>query len=230
MNSTPATPEPPASPDAVQSAWEAAYQRFETPEQEIRKFISRLNEMGQAAWPRDARVVEIFCGRGNGLHALTRLGFTRLEGVDYSPALLHRYSGPAACTVADCRALPFPDASRDILIVQGGMHHLPQLPEDLDRVLAEVVRVLVPGGRFMVIEPWLTPFLRFVHWAAFFPPARKSWDKLDALATMTELERVTYEQWLGQPELLLERIRRPFEVERCATTWGKLRFVGRKPG
>ena len=228
MNSAPSTPEPVVPPDAVQSAWEAAYQRFETPEQEIRKFISRLNEMGQADWPRDARVVEIFCGRGNGLHALTRLGFTRLEGVDYSPALLHRYSGPAVCTVADCRALPFPDASRDILIVQGGMHHLLQLPEDLDRVLIEVVRVLVPGGRFMVIEPWLTPFLRFVHWAAFFPPARRSWDKLDALATMIEHERVTYQQWLGQADNVLSSLRRHFRSERCVARWGKLRFLGRK--
>lgn len=227
MNASPPNPSP---GDAVQSVWEAAYQRFETPEAEIRKFVARLRELGADSWSRDAHVVEIFCGRGNGLHALTQLGFTRLEGVDYSPALLARYTGPAACTVADCRALPFPDASRDILVVQGGLHHLPELPSDLNRSLDEVVRVLRPGGRFMVVEPWLTPFLRMVHAITFFPPARAAWGKLDALATMIEHERTTYEQWLGQPEVVLESLQRRFQVERCSMSWGKLRFVGRKAG
>ena len=226
MSSSASNPSP---GDAVQSAWEAAYQRFETPEAEVRKFVARLRELGADAWSREAQVVEIFCGRGNGLHALSQLGFTRLEGVDYSPALLARYTGPAVCTVADCRALPFPDASRDILVVQGGLHHLLELPSDLDRTLAEVARVLRPGGRFMVVEPWLTPFLRFIHQVAFFPPARASWGKLDALATMIEHERTTYDQWLGQPEVVLQSLRRLFAVERCMMSWGKLRFVGRKP-
>ena len=225
MNSSTSNPSPGG---AVQSAWEAAYQRFETPEAEIRKFVARLRELGADAWSRDAQVVEIFCGRGNGLHALSRLGFTRLEGVDYSPALLARYTGPAVCTVVDCRALPFPEASRDILVVQGGLHHLLELPSDLERTLAEVARVLRPGGRFMVVEPWLTPFLRFVHTMAFFPPARSIWGKLDALATMIEHERPTYDQWLGQPEVVLQSLRRRFAVEQCTMSWGKLRFVGRK--
>jgi hypothetical protein len=49
--------------------WEAAYLRFETPEQEIRKFEKRLLRLGAGAWPRDLRIVELFCGRGNGLRA-----------------------------------------------------------------------------------------------------------------------------------------------------------------
>ncbi len=56
--------------------------------------------------------------RGNGLVALERLGFTHIEGVDLSPRLLEQYKGPAKCTVADCRKLPFPDLSKDVLIVQ----------------------------------------------------------------------------------------------------------------
>src|SRR5437762_12555511 len=49
--------------------WEAAYLRFETPEEEIRKFIGRLNRLGARQWPSDAEIVELFCGRGNGLVA-----------------------------------------------------------------------------------------------------------------------------------------------------------------
>jgi hypothetical protein len=70
------------------SAWEAAYLSFETPEEEIRKFIRRLRRLGAERLPRQAEVLELFCGRGNGLRALERLGFNRLEGVDLSISLL----------------------------------------------------------------------------------------------------------------------------------------------
>ncbi len=112
--------------------WEKAYGRFETPEQEITKFVKRLNAVGAAKWDRNLRIVELFCGRGNGLHALSRLGFANIEGVDLSESLLAQYQGPAKCYVCDCRQLPFDNASRDVLIVQGGLHHLERFPEDLD--------------------------------------------------------------------------------------------------
>src|SRR5882762_5655493 len=145
--------------------WEAAYLRFETPEQEIRKFIGRLARLGASQWPRDAEIVELFCGRGNGLIALQRLGFTDLEGVDLSPRLLAQFKGSAKCTVADCRQLPFADRSKDILIVQGGLHHLPTLPGDLDQTFEQMHRVLRKDGRVVLVEPWLTSFLRIAHLA-----------------------------------------------------------------
>src|SRR5215472_11008212 len=91
--------------------WEAAYLRFETPEEEIRKFVQRLNRLGARHWQLDAKIVELFCGRGNGLVALHRLGFTHLEGVDLSPRLIAQYQGPAKCMVGDCRKLPFAHSS-----------------------------------------------------------------------------------------------------------------------
>lgn len=214
------TPEP--------TAWEKAYLRFETPGQEIAKFISRLRLLGADSWPRDAELVEIFCGRGNGLIALEHLGFTRVEGVDLSPALLAQYTGKARTVAADCRRLPFADASRDILIVQGGLHHLPEIPGDLETTVAEAARVLRAGGRFMIVEPWDTPFLRFVHSVSNIGLARKLWDKLDAFAVMTEHEATTYFNWLGRPEEILAVLRRHFEAEHCSMRWGKLRFLGRR--
>jgi SAM-dependent methyltransferase len=211
-----------------QESWEAAYLRFETPRQEERKFVSRLRALGAAEWRKDAAIVDLFCGRGGGLRALESLGFTRTEGADLSFALVANYSGPARRLVVDCRELPFADNSKDILIVQGGLHHLLALPADLDRVLAEVQRVLVPDGRFVIVEPWLTPFLRAVHGVCGIPLARRVWPKLDALAVMIELERVTYEQWLAQPAMIRERIDRRFVTESRREAWGKLSWVGRK--
>ncbi|MDQ6886426.1 MAG: class I SAM-dependent methyltransferase [Gemmatimonadota bacterium] len=210
------------------SPWEAAYARFETPEEEIRKFERRLRELGVHEWPKSGPTVELFCGRGNGLHALRRLGFTSIAGMDLSPALLERYLGEDPLIAADCRRLPLASASCGLAIVQGGLHHLPDLPADLDRTLAEVHRVLRPGARLVVIEPWLTPFLRIVHAVAQRSIVRRLWGKLDALATMIEHERETYERWLGAPGFIEGAMQRWFEVERRSARWGKLMFVGRR--
>jgi SAM-dependent methyltransferase len=210
-------------------AWETAYQRFETPEQEVAKFTTRLRRLGVPAWPRSAHVVEIFCGRGNGLHSWDQLGFTNLIGVDLSFRLLAKHVGPGLLICADCRTVPLPDASADIVIVQGGLHHLPVLPLDLMRTLDEACRVLAPGGRFVVIEPWRTPFLSIVHAVSEWPPARRISGRLDAFATMTEHERSTYENWLGRPAEIRRLLTERFESERMRVRFGKLEFVGRKP-
>jgi SAM-dependent methyltransferase len=211
-------------------AWEQAYLLFETPEQEIRKFRDRLIELGARSWPRDAAVVELFCGRGNGLHALEQLGFTRAEGIDLSANLIAKYKGTARCIVGDCRQLPLETASKDIAIVQGGLHHLPNLPDDLEQALAEVRRVLRDGGKLVVVEPWMTPFLTFVHAVCNNRLARKVSGRVDALATMIDHERATYEAWLRQPRMIRDALERHFEPVLAETSWGKLRYVGlRRP-
>jgi len=209
------------------SAWEHAYSQFETPEEEIAKFTARLLALGADAWPRQAQVVELFCGRGNGLRALERLGFRHLAGLDLSPTLVAQYSGGADCAVGDCRVLPYEDESNDIVIVQGGLHHLHELPDDLARVLAEARRVLRRDGRLVVVEPWLTPFLSFVHFVCALRPAQLLSRKMWALATMIEHERETYEQWLAQPDLVLREIRRSFDIAMLRFRLGKLMLVGR---
>jgi len=206
--------------------WEAAYLRFETPEEEIQKFSGRLNRLGAREWPRDAEIVELFCGRGNGLIALERLGFTRLEGVDLSPRLIAQYKGSANCTVADCRKLPFADRSKDVLVVQGGLHHLSVLPGDLDQTFSEMQRVLRKSGLVMFIEPWRTSFLSFVHFVSEIPAMRRISVKMDAFATMVEHEIRTYTQWLSQPELIKNVTRAHFVPARESFAWGKWNFVG----
>src|SRR5579872_3321566 len=212
----------PANPDP----WEAAYLRFETPEQEITKFQARLKKLSAAEWRRDSQIVELFCGRGNGLQALTRLGFIHVEGVDLSPALIAQYEGTAPCHVSDCRRLPFTDRSKDILIVQGGLHHLLSLPDDLEQTILEMKRVLRTDGRLVAVEPWLTPFLSVVHAICGNSAVRHLSNKLDALATMIEYERTTYEQWLGQPEAILKLVDKHFHTVSQDIGWGKWSFVG----
>ena len=206
--------------------WEAAYKRFETPEEEIAKFISRLKRFGFDSLRKDCRINEIFCGRGNGLVALQRMGFTNIEGTDLSDTLLNEYSGKAVLHLADCCEMPFENDVYDVVIVQGGLHHLPILPDDLDQCLGEVKRILQPEGTFYVVEPWRTPFLTFVHFVTDQPIVRKLYAKGDALSVMAERERETYEQWLGQPNEILDLFANHFTAKRSTTKWGKLVYAG----
>ena len=209
-------------------AWENAYKRFETPEEEIAKFIKRLRLLGFENRPRDIRVAELFCGRGGGLIALKRLGFMNIEGVDLSETLLLQNQTGATLHLADCRNLPFEDASLDAVIIHGGLHHLPHLPEDLEQVLSEIHRVLNHDGTFHAVEPWLTPFLRFVHAVIEIPMVRKVYAKGDALAVMIQHERETYEQWLSQPVAIQVLLDKYFDAKMNRTGWGKLQFTGLK--
>jgi ArsR family transcriptional regulator len=61
--------------------------------------------------------------------------------------------------------LPLPDASHDVVVMSQALHHA-QVPE---RALAEARRILVPGGRLLVIdllahgEEWVREKLEHVH-------------------------------------------------------------------
>ena len=215
--------------ECCDSEWEIAYRRFATPEQEVRNFLKRYRRIGVSDWSRDEDIVALFCGRGGGLIALETLGFNNLEGVDLSEKLLQQYRGKARCHVADCRDLPFDDATKDIVIIEGGLHHLPNLPEDLELVLSETRRVLTDGGKVLIVEPWITPFLSLAHWGCRRRLARLAWKKLDALATMIEHEIETYEQWLQQPDMILRCINSLFQCKSQDIAWGKLTYVGVKP-
>lgn len=207
--------------------WEAAYRRFETAEEEKQKFRRRLEKFGVSAWDKNLQVVELFCGTGNALHVWADLGFRRLEGVDLSRRLLEQYQGSAPLYVGDCRDIHLPDASRDIIAVQGGVHHLPDLRKDLPRVFAEVARVLRPEGRFLIVEPWRTPFLTLVHSGQNNRLLRACWPRYDALATMTEREATTYFRWLGEAEFILSEFDRHFTIEKRVIAWGKWQSSGR---
>ena len=130
--------------------------------------------------------------------------------------------------VGDCRWLPFKNGSKDFIIVQGGLHHLGILPQDLELTLAEISRTLRDDGVLAVVEPWLTPFLAFVHRACRFKIARRMVPKLDALAVMIDNERKTYEQWLNQPEAIVQLFKQYFSTELYSAQWGKCLYVGRK--
>jgi ubiquinone/menaquinone biosynthesis C-methylase UbiE len=207
--------------------WEAAYLSFETREQEIRKFVRRFEKLGLTKLDRSLSVVDLFCGRGSGLLAMERLGFNNLEGVDLAPNLLIDYQGSAKLYVGDCRHINLENGSRNIVSIQGGLHHLEHIPEDLQAVLLEICRILRPDGYVFIVEPWQTSFLQLIHFLVRQAVIRRLSKKADALQRMIEREQKNYFNWLENSLLITKSFKQMFIVERQEIHLGKLYFVGR---
>lgn len=62
-------------------------------------------------------------------------------------------------SVIDARWLPLRDDTLRAIVMTNVLHHIP----DVGRFLTESQRVLKPGGRIVMIEPWNTGWSRFVH-------------------------------------------------------------------
>ena len=90
------------------------------------------------------RVLDLGCGVG---HSFRELKPRETVGVDIDEAAL---AGQAREThVADMRSLPFADRDFQSVLAVQSLEHVP----DPERVLAEVVRALVPGGRAIFVTP-----------------------------------------------------------------------------
>jgi ubiquinone/menaquinone biosynthesis C-methylase UbiE len=96
--------------------------------------------------PRGKDVLEVGCGAGSGLGALAALlEPRRLAGLDIDREALSRVRAPAEVFEADVRALPFPDASFDLVFDFGTLWHIARTRD----ALVEIARVLRPGGYFV---------------------------------------------------------------------------------
>ena len=96
------------------------------------------------------RVLDACCGTGDLAIAAERAG-GRVTGVDFAEAMLaraRRKSATVSWVRADVLALPFEDASFDVVTVGFGIRNL----EDLEGALDELARVLKPGGRLGCLE------------------------------------------------------------------------------
>ena len=102
---------------------------------------------------REKDVLEIGCGTGVHAKLLAAAG-TRVAAVDLTPTaveLTRRRLELAHLTAdvreADAESLPFADASFDFVWSWGVIHH----SESTDQVIAEIARVLRPGGRLALM-------------------------------------------------------------------------------
>lgn len=108
------------------------------------------------------RALEIGCGCGVGIPLILRVfGADSVDAFDLDPRMVARartrlsaYGSQARLWVGDATAMSVPDATFDAVFDFGIIHHVPEWR----RALAEVNRVLKPGGRFYA-EEVLRPFI-----------------------------------------------------------------------
>jgi demethylmenaquinone methyltransferase / 2-methoxy-6-polyprenyl-1,4-benzoquinol methylase len=109
------------------------------------------------------RVLDVCCGTGDLALADLEAG-GRVIALDFSERMLERArqkSSAIEWVRGDATALPFPDGSFEAVTVGFGIRNL----EDMERGLAELARVLGPGGRLGCLEitrprGLLRPFFR----------------------------------------------------------------------
>jgi SAM-dependent methyltransferase len=93
------------------------------------------------------RVLDVGCGEGQVARLASKLGAARVVGVDPTWAQVEvaatRGGGPVYGR-AGAAALPFPDGAFDAVVACLVFEHI----RDVDDAIAEVARVLEPGGRF----------------------------------------------------------------------------------
>ena len=98
-------------------------------------------------------ILEIGCGNGYGGHLLNQLGpksYVGLDVMEEQVEIAQRNYPQYKFIVQDAADLgQFADASRDVVIIFGVLHHIPEWRKVLD----EIRRVLKPNGSLFLEEP-----------------------------------------------------------------------------
>jgi ubiquinone/menaquinone biosynthesis C-methylase UbiE len=143
--------------------------------------------------PRGSRILDVGCGTGRWLRRYQELGF-QATGVDATPGMLglaieRGTTAPLIAGEATC--LPFADAEFDCVSDITVVQHIPQSLQPL--ALHEMVRVLKPGGRLILME-----LLRGDN-AHIFPRTPQDWIQQVASCGAKPIG------WFGQEYFLLDR-------------------------
>jgi demethylmenaquinone methyltransferase / 2-methoxy-6-polyprenyl-1,4-benzoquinol methylase len=140
------------APDAVRSMFDRISPVYDAMNRTMTAGLDqrwRRATVAAVVWPGD-RVLDACCGTGDLAIAALHTG-GRVTGLDFSERMLERArrkSAEVEWLQGDALALPFEDGSFDAATVGFGVRNL----DDLELGLAELRRVLRPGGRVAILE------------------------------------------------------------------------------
>ncbi len=120
-----------------------------------RALLERINVGGNdcvAAWVRNPRTQNLRVAEINGISGLHEQ-LSRLPHLSYSEFMPGQAPGTVVKGVQcqDLTRLTYDDASFDLVLTSETLEHVP----DLTAALAEIRRILVPGGLHLFTIPWL---------------------------------------------------------------------------
>ena len=173
------------------------------------------------------KLLEIGCGRGTLLHRLMARGLD-VVGVETNPTRIdesRRLYDALPIHLTAGTSLPFPDEQFDIVLSFDVLEHIP----DTDAHVAEVRRVLKPGGWLLLQTPnkWTNSMFETIRWRSFSKwrvdhcSLHNYWQLARRLSTLgfdvgfadvkvvTPFYREKVRRYLGIPGLLLLTIVNP---------------------
>lgn len=164
--------------------WEKNASRYDT----AMSGVERGLLAGSREWIGDrafGRVLEVAIGTGRSLEFYA--SGTSIVGIDFSPAMLdlaRRHATEMGVAVelreGDAHDLPFEDASFDTVVCALGLCSIPRPVE----ALAEMRRVLVPGGRLLLLD----------HIGSTWPPIFAAQWLVERVTILTSGEHFTRRQ------------------------------------
>jgi SAM-dependent methyltransferase len=143
------------------------YTPFRTPDWLLQPVAAYLRSIG----PFDAGL-DVCCGTGAGLALLRPVCRRRIVGLDFSRGMLEVCRRELGASLdsphlelvrGDALAMPFA-AEFDVVVCFGAFGHI--LPRDEPRFVAQIARVLRPGGRFVFVTSYLPPRWSGRYWLA----------------------------------------------------------------
>jgi ubiquinone/menaquinone biosynthesis C-methylase UbiE len=141
------------------------YTPFRTP----RILLDTVGEQLAVLGPFDAGL-DVCCGTGAGMAMIRRYCRERVVGIDFSRRMLEVARERTAAASGEARlefvrgnvqAMPFA-AEFDLAVSFGALGHI--LQKDEPHFVAEIARVLKPGGRFVFITTYMPPLISPHYW------------------------------------------------------------------
>lgn len=134
----------------------------------------RRNAVKCIRWSEGGRVLDVATGTGDVALEIARQTppSVAIVGVDFSEGMVtlgrdkvagSPYAGRITMDIAPCEAIPFPDDTFDSVTIAFGIRNV----VDRRQGLSEMLRVLKPGGRVVILE-FSTPRSRLFKWIYSF--------------------------------------------------------------
>lgn len=135
--------------------WAATYDRHWMQRWLFEPVQRMVLDVAAARVPQPRAILDVGCGTGRLLRAAReRFPSARLEGVDAAPEMVRQArlatgdGSPINVQEATAEALPFPDATFDVVTSTLTFHHW----ADQAKGIAEISRLLAPGGAWVLSD------------------------------------------------------------------------------